>query len=50
MPIHKMSSDRYGRWIWIEYPDILRQNTAITLRECPQKIAHQYSLVMDHDY
>jgi hypothetical protein len=29
---------------------MLRQNAAITLREYPQKIAHQYSLVMDHDY
>jgi hypothetical protein len=34
----------------IEYRDILRQNAAITLKEYPQKIARQYSLVTDHDY
>jgi hypothetical protein len=41
---------RYWRQIWLEYHDISRQNATIILRECPQKIAHQYSLVMDHDY
>jgi hypothetical protein len=29
---------------------MLRQNAAITLRECSQKVAHQFSPVMDHDY
>jgi hypothetical protein len=41
---------RYWRQIWIEYRGMLRQNAAITLRGCSQKIAHQYSLVMDHNY
>jgi hypothetical protein len=38
--------DRFG----LEYRDMMRQNAAITLRECSQKAAHRYSLTMDHNY
>jgi hypothetical protein len=41
---------RYERYIWTEYHDILRQNAMTPLRECPQKIAYQYSFTMDHNY
>jgi hypothetical protein len=40
--ILKIDLDRISRHIETKCSD--------HLRECPQKIAHQYSLVMDHDY
>jgi hypothetical protein len=50
MQIHEMGSDKILKMDLREYHDILRRNAVIILRECPQKIVHRYSLVMDHNY
>jgi hypothetical protein len=50
MQFHEMGSNKILKIDLGRISQQVETKCSDHLRECPQKIAHQYSLVMDHDY